>query len=307
MVGNFTRSARVRAVATAVALLAVLAPAASASNLIDRNAKNVKLAVNSKGMALLTYTAGGKVKHVLAWDAINAHSPSSGGRQVEFKVDYSGGWSLSHKLPLLWQRFKNSCRPYRGPALAWVVTACTAPDGSHWAIQSWQRMLPNYGVAPTDASQTVWELRLSHWKGDLPQFTVKQDWAYRHWENLYGSYTYLGQPMYGFHTNTQGAPLDNYGVLIYVDTLNSAYGPGWVRENSFVTHNPTGIFCYGFFPHAEHPSGMGEAYRATVVGAGVLPDQFWQGSTLGPYDKDRDTKANEERKSLFSDKLCSYN
>jgi hypothetical protein len=113
--------------------------------------------------------------------------------------------------------------------------------------------------------------------------------------------------MYGFHTNAQGAPLDNYGVLVYLDTFNSAYGPGWMRENSFVTHNPTGVFCYGFFPHGGRPSGVGQSYRATVVGAGVLPDQVWEGSTLGPYDKDRDTKANEERKSLFSDKLCSYN
>jgi hypothetical protein len=307
MVCNFTRCGRLGVAVTAIALLAVLAPVASASNLIDRNAKNVKLAVNSSGKALLTYTTGGAVKHVLAWNALNAQSPANGGRQIAFKVDYSGGWAISHKLPLLWQRFKNVCRPYRGPELAWVVTACTAPDGSNWALQSWQRMLPNYGVAATDASQSVWELRLSHWKGDLPQFTVRQDWAYRHWENIYGSYTYLGQPMYGFHTSSQGAPLDNYGVLIYVDTFNSAYGPGWIRENSFVTHNPTGIFCYGFFPHAQHPSGMGEAYRATVVGAGVLPDQLWQASTLGAYDKDRDAKANEERKSFFPDRLCSYN
>jgi hypothetical protein len=141
----------------------------------------------------------------------------------------------------------------------------------------------------------------------LPSFTVKQDWAFRRWENLYGAYSYLGQPMFGFHTNSQGAPLDNYGVLVYVDTLHSAYGPGWKRENSFVTHSPTGIFCYGFFPHGAYPSGMGQAYRATVVGAGVLPDQMWQGSTLGPYDRERDTKANEERKTLFEDRLCSYN
>jgi hypothetical protein len=244
---------------------------------------------------------------VLAWDAVNAHTPTVAGPQVKFQVDYSGGWSLSHKLPLLWERFKNVCGRYTGPPLAWKVKACTAPDGSHWAVQSWQRMLPNYGLPARDQSEGVWELRLSHWKGDLPEFTVKQDWAYRRWDNLYGSYTYLGQPMYGFHTNSQGAPLDNYGVLIYVDTLNSEYGPGWQRENSFVTHNPTGIFCYGFFPHGERPSGMGESYRATVVGAGVLPDQFWQGNTLGAYDKDRDALANEDRKASFSDKLCSYN
>jgi hypothetical protein len=153
----------------------------------------------------------------------------------------------------------------------------------------------------------VWELRLSHWSGALPTFTVRQDWAYRRWDNIYGSYSYLGEPMFGFRTTSQGAPLDNYGVLIYVDTLNSAYGQGWKRENSFVTHNPTGIFCYGFFAHGPHPSGMGQTYRATVVGAGVLPDQMWQGSTLGAYDSEVDARANSERKALYEDRLCSYN
>jgi hypothetical protein len=307
MCGNFTRRVGARVAATVALVLAIGAPAASASNLIDRNATNVKLEVNRSGMALLTYRTSGKVKHVLAWDAVNAHAPTTAGPQVSFKVDYSGGWSLSHTLPLLWERFQNTCGPYRGPKLAWFVTGCTAPDGSHWAVQSWQRMLPNYGVGVSDPSQSAWELRLSHWSGDLPVFTVKQDWAYRRWEDVYGSYIYRGQPMFGFHTNSFGSPLDNYGVLIYLDTYNSAYAAGWMRENSFVTHNPTGVFCYGFFPHASHPSGNGEQYRATVVGAGVLPDQFWQGSSLGAYDKDRDAQANAERNTNFSDRLCSYN
>jgi hypothetical protein len=305
--GIASRSPRARIALLAVAVAGLAAPATSASNLLDRNATNVRLQVNRQGMALVTYRVQGQLKHVLAWGAINAHAPTASVRQVSFKLDYSGGWSLSHKLPLLWERFKNVCGPYRGPALAWLVAACTARDGSSWALQSWQRMLPNYGIAATDPSQTVWELRLSHWKGPLAAFTVKQDWAYARWENIFGSYLYRGQPMFGFHTNVAGAPLDNYGVLVYVDTLNSAYGRGWRRENSFVTHNPTGIFCYGFFPHSRHPSGMGEAYRATVVGAGALPDQTWQSASLGPYDASRDTKANAERKALYSDRLCSYN
>lgn len=300
------RCVRVRLRAGAILVALALAPAATASNLIDRNATGVKLEVSNSGIALLTYRAGGKLKHVLAWGAVNAHSPTSFAPQRAFRLDYSGGWAISRKLPLLWQRFQNACGAYRGPALAWLVTACTAPDGSHWAVQSWQRMLPNYGLVPTP-KQAVWELRLSHWNTALPEFTVKQDWAYRRWENLYGSYSYLGRPMFGFHTNFQGAPLDNYGVLVHVDTLNSAYGPGWRRENAFVTHNPTGIFCYGFFPHAPYPSGMGQAYRATVVGAGVLPDQMWEGSSLGVYDPERDAQANAERKARYQDRLCSYN
>lgn len=285
---------------------AASAPFASPSNLIDRNATNVRLQVNAKGMALLTYFARGKEQHVLAWGAINAHAPTRGVPQRAFKLDYSGGWALDKKLPLLWERFQNSCGRYRGPALAWLVTACTAPDGTHWAVQSWQRSLPNYGVVARDPSLNAWELRLSHWKGDLPAFTVKQDWAYRRYENIFGSLTYLGRPMFGFGTTQFGAPTDNYGVLIYVDTRNSAYGAGWRRENSFVTHKPSGIFCYGFFPHGSRPAGNGDRYRATVVGPGVLPDLFWEGKSRGAFDEQLDAAANAERRASFQDNLCKY-
>ncbi|MFN2468203.1 MAG: hypothetical protein ABR521_08780 [Gaiellaceae bacterium] len=295
-----------RGVLVAALASALVAPAASASNLIDRDATGVKLAVDRSGKALLTYRAAGKLKHVLAWGAVNAHAPTRARPQREFTVDYSGGWKLSHKLPLLWERFKNVCGPYRGPELAWLVTACTAPDGTHWAVQSWQRMLPNYGLTARDASLNASELRLSHWQGDLPVFTVKQDWAYRRYENIYGSVVYRGQPMYGFGTTQYGAPTDNYGVLVYVDTRNSAYGAGWRRENSFVTHRNTGVFCYGFFPHGRNPSGSGDAYRATAVGPGVFPDLFWQGKSRGAFDEALDLLANADQQQNFTDRLCAY-
>ena len=62
--------------------------------------------------------------------------------------------------------FHGGCGPYDGPPIAWAVVECKAADGSYWAIQEWQRELPDYGVAPT-ATQAVWELRLSHWTGPL--------------------------------------------------------------------------------------------------------------------------------------------
>ena len=36
--------------------------------------------------------------------------------------------------------------------------ACKAPDGSYWALQSWQRMLPNLGYAPWKKLQRAREL-----------------------------------------------------------------------------------------------------------------------------------------------------
>ena len=47
-----------------------------------------------------------------------------------------------------------------------------------------------------------------------------------------------GSPFYGFSWKPNGEPLDDYGRNIYVDTLDSAYGEGWYRENGFLTHRP---------------------------------------------------------------------
>jgi hypothetical protein len=159
-----------------------------------------------------------------------------------------------------------------------------APDGSSWALQAWQRSLPNYGVFASGA-RSAWDIRLSHWTGPLAALTVKTDWTYRRFDHLYGSLMYQGKPVYGFHTTRLGSPLDGYGRLIYVDTLDSRYGSGWHRENSFVAHRPKGIFCYGFFPHRGRPAGRGTRYRATAIGPGVTPDVLWQGPTPGPYNR----------------------
>ena len=58
-----------------------------------------------------------------------------------------------------------------------------------------------------------------------------------------------GVPVHGFHTvKGTGAPQDRYGRSLYIDTFDSAYGSGWKRETSIVFRNPTGVFCYSFWP-----------------------------------------------------------
>ena len=54
--------------------------------------------------------------------------PSPALPQVRFERDYSGGLRLEHRA--VWKTFRNECRPYDGPPLAYLVTACTAPDGT---------------------------------------------------------------------------------------------------------------------------------------------------------------------------------
>ena len=279
------------------------ATAANASQLIDRNAHNVSLSVNTKGEALLTYTADGHVKHVLAWGAVNAIAPTASRQQVAFALDYAGGWGKYHKL--YWKSFSGSCGAYDVPPLAWKVVACKAPDGSYWALQSWQRGLPNYGVAAS-GSQGAWELRLSHWTGALPVLEISTDWSWHRFDHLFGRLTYGGTGVYGFRSTSSGAPLDTFGRNIYVDTFDSHYGDGWRRENSFLTHTGTGAFCYSFNPHGSHPAGNGVRYRATVEGPGVTPDVMWQGTSPGPYNAGADAAANQQIAQL-GDRQCHPN
>ena len=134
---------------------------------------------------------------------------------------------------------------------------------------------------------------------------IKTDWAYRKYDHLYGRLTYRGKPVYGFASTSAGHPLDIFGRNIYIDTYDSAYGPGWKREMGLLTHRPTGAFCYGFYTHGHHPTGNGTQYRATVVGPGVTPDILWEGVAPGPYDPVRDSAANDEQRKLLSgDKSC---
>ena len=271
-----------RAVALATfAALVFLAPAANASQLIARDAQNPILKVDRAGRALVTYTDAKGPHRLLAWNAIND--------QVEFKLDYSGGWGTFRKP--IWKTLKDTCTPYDGPPLAWLVVACKAPDGSYWALQRWQRSLPVWGRISTTPIQNSWDLRLSHWTGELPKLEVWQEWVYSvRLENVIFRLTYLGKPVFGFKSTAAGSPLDPYGRNIYVDTFNSAYGRGWQRANGLLTHNPTGALCMAFASADFLPDqqavnhGRGERYRATVGGPGVTPDAFWEGAAIGAFD-----------------------
>jgi hypothetical protein len=280
----------------------VTAASASASQLIDRNASGVRLNVNSRGQALLTYTAHGRFQRVVAWGAINARTPNPNIPQVQFRKDYSGR---------SWSSAGSQCRPYTGPKLAWYVTGCTAPDGSYWAVQAWRRTLPNFDGRPASRLGAR-ELHLSHWTGATASLEAWTDWVYAgRYHHLFGRLTYAGQPVYGFSATRVGAPLDDYGRNIYVDTYNSRYGKGWRRENAFLAHKPTGIFCYGFYPFTKRGPGNGEKYRLNVVGPGVTPDLSIVLPGLHDYDRNNAADAAYERQQnalldsiLGVDKKC---
>jgi hypothetical protein len=304
----------------------VLAVPAQGSQLVDRNATNVRLAVNNRGQALITYRAGGRFRRVLGWGAINARPPGSAGSQVAFRLDYSGGWGTYGRR--IWSNFGDTCRRYDGPRLAHVVASCTAADGTYWALQQWNVALPDLGFAPWLRLQKIPWLTLSHWSGEAAELEVYTDWVYSgRFEHLFGRLTYRGRPVYGYGTTRLGSPTDRFGRLVYLDTLNSRYGRGWRRENSFVTHKRTGVFCYGFFRfdptaggyktppswprHRRRGPGTGSRYRLTVMGPGVTPDVTVQVLGLHPYDRGNPTDIAYEAQQnaildSFGDRTCRH-
>ena len=247
---------------------------------------------------------------MLAWGALNARVPSETKTQAEFAVDYSGGWG-TYGRPV-WKTLRNACGRYRGPHIPWLVAACTAPDGSHWAVQRWRRHQANFGIPPWKPGHGAWELRLSHWRGPVAQLEVWLDWSYSgRWHHLFGRLTYRGLPVHGFSTTPAGDPLDRYGRVLYLDTLDSAYGPGWRRENGFVSRNPDGAFCYGFVPHTTHlgdsrPAGHGRRYRLAVSGPGVTPDVAWEEPGLHDFDPgNEDDRAHEDAMNALQRELAT--
>lgn len=270
----------------------VFASQALGSELIARNAKNVKLEVSRDGTsALLSYTANGRNWYVLASGAVNARQPKSGAKQVSFRL------RRSTTRPA----FAGGCSGAR-PDVPFLVTACSA-GGSSWAAQEWQRALPNFGVAPTGL-KALPELHLSHWSGAVAQLSLRADWSFAgKWQHIYGSLTYHAKAVYGFGTTRFGSPTDAFGRVVYLDTRDSAYGKGWVRENGFVTHNPTGVFCYDLTPHRNGLIPAGSAYRASAIGPGVTPDVSAFVLSSGAYDPAVDQAANTELAQM-NDRLC---
>jgi hypothetical protein len=278
------------------ALLLLSASTASASEIIDRNAHAVRLGVDANGQALVSYEAGGRTMHVRVWGAIDARQPTTSRPQVRFRKDYSGRY---------WTSFRNQCRAYDGPQLAFQVAACAAPDGSYWALQSWRRTLPNFDGRSQSGLGTR-ELHLSHWSGAIATLDAWTDWVYGgRFHHLFGRLTYDGKPVYGFSATRVGSPLDGYGRNIYVDTFDSRYGNGWRRENAFLSHQPTGVFCYGFYKFSPRGPGNGAKYRLTAIGPGVSPDVSTTVAGLHDFNPNNsEDVAYEQRQNALQDSVA---
>lgn len=287
-------------VAVTAGVLALPGLAGASEQFGDLDVSFTSLKVNDRGEALVTYrTSRGKLRNVYVWGAINANKTDPVKAQQKFRYDYSGGWKKYGRQT--WREFKNRCRPYDGPPLVWLVAACKAPDGSYWALQRWQRMLPMRGIEPFRPEQAAFELHISHWSGELPLLEVSQNWTYGGaWQGLFGRLTYRGDPVFGYRTPST-TRRDPNARFFYVDTFNSVFGTGWRHDAGKVAHLRNGAFCYSFVPQMTpagyptrvlRPPGNGERHRVTVMGPGVTPVIQWEGPALGRYDPGKDKQFN---------------
>ena len=250
-----------------------------------------------------------------AFRAAQADAARRGKRYTPDVLEWSAGIRKDNAVIQRLHRQANdfpksfACKPYTGPKLAFAVAACDAPDGSYWALQQWQRQLPDYGVEP-NAQQASSELHLSHWTGALPVLKVSTDWSYHRWQHLFGTYAYDGKAVFGFGSTSTGQPLDSFGRNVYLDSMNSNYLDGrgtWMRVNSWLTHRSTGAWCYGVSPHGSaNRTGAGSRYRLTIMGPGVTPDVSVTVGSPGRYNATADAAQNTKIAALH-DTLCKPN
>lgn len=299
------------ALAALAAALLALPAAGSASTLLTRNPQGpIGLKVSKEGVALVTLRAEGRQHRILAWGAVDMS-------QGRLDLDYSGGTGRSGED---WRTLVNACGPYRGgrfPGSELIAVACTAPDGSHWAVQTWRRTVRNYG----GETGTV-DVRLSHWTNPVADLEVYSDWSRygpsmtQKWPHLFGVYSWRGNPIAVGLATPQGVPLDDKGRNLYLDSLNPDYGfPAgtrtWRRVNAFLANRPHGQFCFEVGPKRDAPTELGRTkagistanrYRLTTPGPGVTPDiRIVFDGPPSPYDPYWQLEMNEIQRQLVGD------
>ena len=136
-------------------------------------------------------------------------------------------------------------RLFAGCVAADPLRGCAPPhaDGKLWALQTWRRLA--HGPV---------ELRFSRWHGSPTALTLHAVCCKWGGENIEGTASFQGRPIYGEHATPQGVPLDDLGRNVYLDSYR---GTGWMRMMGILTNRPTGSFR----------SGSGRTGRAPATGA----------------------------------------
>jgi hypothetical protein len=280
----------VRAALTlAVAFVVVLAGTseASASYLVTRNAQGISLRIAGT-TAIVGYTTYGSRHHALLSGAVNAVRRAQVSRKSRSACATASAERAADRAGRTPARSSSSALPLATDPTA-VIGRCKRGGGSsRTSAACAHRGSCTRPIGPATCRNSRW-----------------LDWSYAgRYQHLFGRYTYRGVPVHGFSSTHRGSPRDAYWRNLYLDTYDSSYGQGWRRENSFLSHKGTGVFCYGFYPHRGR-RGTGSAYRLVVQGPGVTPLVSWTAESQGAFDPDLDSEMNALQRSL-GDRLCRH-
>ena len=236
---------------------------------------------------MVSYYQRGRMWHVFVSGAVNARSPEPAVPQVHSRRTTraaAANGALQEHLPAV-----------RRPAARVVLAGCKASDGSYWALQMWQRMLPNLGYVPWTHGQKVWEVHVSHWTarsrrsrrmrtGSTPAASTRSS---------------AGRPTRQAHLRVQddevGQParllrspdLPRHARLRVRDGLATGE---LVRRAQAERHVLLRLLSTSAVRRLPAPAfgrlaGNGSRYRLTLYGPGVTPDVAVYVNGLPDYDK----------------------
>ena len=226
------------------------------------------LAVNRKGEALVSYVrSDGQPRHVARLGGRQrqpAVDPDGAAGALPF--DYAGGWG-KYRNPRYWQAFRDACVPYDGPPLrtssprARRPTARTgrcSPGGGGCRCSASHRGSPSTRGASSTSRTGRASCRSSR---SSPTGRTAAAGRVSSGASPTSAHRCTVSPR-----PAKGNPKERYGRNVYIDTLDSVYGPGWKRESGILTHRPTGTFCHSFVPQKPHPGYPSKAMRPAAPG-----------------------------------------
>ncbi len=165
--------------------------------------------------------------------------------QTSFRRDYSGGWKSRGRA--VWASFVDRCGPYTGPALPFLIVACTAPDGTSWAVQAWQRLVADARLRPLEAEPAAMEFH-PHWSGPVALLEVSPNWTYGgQWQaGSSDGLTLRARPssVRGRRRRAGSQPLRTLRLHRHAKLGLRARMRGMTRAS--VLHLRNGAFCYSF-------------------------------------------------------------
>ena len=159
---------------------------------------------------------------------------------------------------------------------------------------------PNYGLTATP-KQSVWELRLSHWSGALPELTVNLNWAYRKYHHIFGSFTYLGRPVHGFKSTSRRQPARHLRPQPLPRHVRLRLRHGLDAREQLPDAQGHGQVLLRLLPPRRPAGGRGHASTARRSSAPAsLPDIYWEAEALGAYDQAFDLQMHDDAEGSSS-------